>query len=241
MKYKITGTIFGSIFLVIFLERAMGNIGVAQACSLIPFLPPLLPCSTWNFFTIVFIVVFVIENFVLPIFIKSKDVKLNISQYHSPQYLQSKVVGVVVENQSDYDIFPKVKFLGDIRCTEYSEGGNEKSYRIKLRKNSRLVDSGILVGVEDTNPIALAKVENNKNISLQTSSPFLLNSSFSFGDNAQDVKVAKWDFNFKIVGKIKKSKFETGVYSSSIEAFIRPYRDHSNSELFVQMGDVVKL
>lgn len=238
MKFNNVKLFLLNFFIPIVTAAFVNNL-VAQRC-VIP-VPAILPCLVWNYLVVGIGVASFLDfvvYFVIPRIFKSRrdDVKIEIGEYHNLGYFQSTKVGVLINNKSDYDIFPKIKILGDIRRVEYMDDGSEKSAAFSLDKGNQIIGlTDIFVQSGNAREIIFAQVEKNENVSLLVEKPNLLKSFHSVKTGDYKVSRARWSFSFELFGKINEMKFKEGVYSISIEAGIR------NGEVYLLAGELKAL
>jgi len=212
---------------------------VGQVC-VVP-LPPILPCWVWNMLGIsisVALLMDVASYFIPRIFrFKRNDVIIKINEYHNLGFMQSTKVGICIDNDSDYKIFPSAKILGNIRLEEYFDDGSEKSRTFKLDKGNQIIGlNPNPIKSEDSKEIVFAEVEDNENVSLLVSPHQALKSFYSVKNGNYEVKTARWYFNFELFGEIKKMKFKEGIYSTFVQASMM-----SDGKVYLQMGDILKI
>lgn len=226
-------------FFIPVVTGAFVNNLVAQSC-IIP-VPVILPCWVWNYLVVgIGVALFLdfVVYFVIPRIFKFRrdNVKIEIEEYHNLGYFQSTKVGILLSNKSDYDIYPKIKILGEIRQVEYIDDGNEKNTTFSLDKGNRIIGlNDLFVQSGNTREIIFVKVEKNENVSLLVEKPNLLKSFYSVRTGEYKVSRTKWNFSFELFGKINDMKFREGLYSISIEAGIR------NGEVYILAGELKAL
>lgn len=163
--------------------------------------------------------------------IESKKANLDVKEYSYPNYGQSKKVGISIQNNDRYDVFPRMKIIGNIRRTEYNglEKVNEKEFL--LPDDNRIFSNVSELDFNDSKNIVFAEVEKG-NISLFLKTKFLLNPIFS---GETPYTRIKWRFHFELFGEIKEEKFENGTYFICIEAYER------NEETFLLSDGMRKI
>ena len=211
----------------------------AQSC-VISIFPSWLPCWVWNMLGIGIIVALfmdVVVYFIPRIFrFKRNDVIIKVDEYHNLGYMQSTRVGIQIDNDSDYKIFPSAKILGNIRLVEYLDDRSERSSTFNLDKGSRIIGlNPSPIKSEDSKELIFAEVDDNKNVLLLVSPRNSLKSFYSVKNGDYGVKTARWYFNFQLFGEIKNLKFKEGIYSSFIQASMM------SGEVYLQMGDILKI
>jgi hypothetical protein len=162
---------------------------------------------------------------------KEKTIDIEIKEYHYPSYLQATKVGLLIQNNSGKDIFPRVKIIGKMKRTEYAYG-NKFSTSFLLPKTNRIINSDTPIENNNCGEIILVVVERNENVSLLLSRSHNLLKSF-YGTRIGKYKVdrVRWDFTFEIFGNIGSEQFKNGVFSTSIESYMR------DGDVFVQIGE----
>lgn len=163
--------------------------------------------------------------------------RINISGYHYPNYLQAIKVGISISNEDQYDIFPRVKILGNLEQIEFFDDGSRVSGTLRLDNSNRIIgkDINFQVGHNDTDQLFFVEVENNENVSFLLKTHLLLKSFYSVRSRTYNLNRVRWDFRFQIFGDINGEQFNNGVYSTYIEAYMR------GDEVFVQIGEPEKL
>lgn len=220
---NLTFTKFAFITSVSVITSAWVNSMIGENCT-IP-LPPIMPCSVWNFLIIALFIGILLDliiEIILPrvFYFKRKDVKIKVGEYHNLGFLQSTKVGVRIDNDSDYDIYPSVKILGKIKRTEYFNDRTEKTANIPPVKGNKIIWlKSQKIESENSREMVFAEVEKKKNVSLLVEPLHdSLKSYYGVIDKNNEANHVKWEFNFQLFGKMKGLKFKENIYFISIES-----------------------
>lgn len=164
----------------------------------------------------------------------TKKANIKIKECHYPSYLQATKVGISIQNNDSYDIFPRIRILGDLERIEYFNDGSNKIDIIHLDDDNCVIGSNINVPIEvgNTEKLIFVEVERNENISLLLKNPNLLKSFYSVRLGEYKSGHARWNFTFEIFGKINGEQFKNETYSTFIDAYLR------NGEVFVQIDEI---
>ena len=169
--------------------------------------------------------------------LSTKKANIDVKEYCYPSYLQATKVGIFIQNNDEYDISPRVKILGDIQQTEYSDDGDKKVSFIRMDNNNRIIgaDTNAKIEINDAGELIIFEVERNENVFLLLKKHVLLKSFYSIKSGEYKINHVRWDITFEIFGKFNNEQFKNGVYSTFIEASMR------NDEVLVQINEIEML
>lgn len=160
---------------------------------------------------------------------KNKEIEnanISISKHHFQNYGQTTKVGISIGNNGN-DIFPKIR-INEIYVTEryISDMATDLlpfEYKTCFINFEKVIEYG------HTEKIPFMEIRDGGIFLLFNDGHFLVNTKKVLDDFR-----FRWDFKFKVFGKIKDGNFDNGIYSTFIET------KTTGHEVYLQIGEIVK-